>query len=301
MNKVSLILLNYNGAGLLEDCLKSLNNQIFKDFELIIVDNNSNDRSVELIEEFRKQSFLRIKTVYLRENLGFSKGNIEGLKYADGEYIGLLNNDTEVDKYWLEELIKAMDEHPEVGICASKIVVYGKDIIDSAGDGLILSLKGFKRGEGEPIERYSIQQYVFGACAGAALYRKKMIEKIGFLDEDFFLIHEDTDFNFRVQLAGWRVLYVPTAVVQHKVRSSIGYMSDIAIYYTLRNSEFVRIKNIPFWVFLKCLPEFIVGIISEFFYFAIKHKRLWLYFKAKIAVIQMFPKMLKKRRWIMKK
>ena len=86
-----------------------------------------------------------------------------------------------------------------------------------------------------------------------------MLEQIGFLDTDFFLIHEDTDLNFRAQLAGWKVLYVPTAIVHHKVRSSIGIMSDMAVYYSLRNSELVRIKNVPFGVFLRCFPEFILG------------------------------------------
>jgi hypothetical protein len=77
-------------------------------------------------------------------------------------------------------------------------------------------------------------------------------------------------------------------------------MSDIAVYYTLRNSEFVRIKNVPFGIFLKCLPEFIIGMLTEFVYFAIKHKRFRLYFKAKMDALKMLPKMIKKRKVIMK-
>jgi GT2 family glycosyltransferase len=300
MSSVSLIVLNYNGEAVILDCLKAIDTQTFRDFELIIVDNNSNDSSVDLIERFKRHFTLKLKTSYLKENVGFSSGNLEGLKYAEGEYIVLLNNDTEADKYWLEELVKAMNEHPEVGICASKIIAYGRDVIDSAGDGYTTLLKGFKRGEGGNIERFNQQEYVFGACSGAALYRKNMLEEIGFLDKDFFLIHEDTDLNFRAQLYGWKVLYVPTALVYHKVRSSIGHMSEIAVYYTLRNSEFVRIKNVPFSVFLRCLPEFIIGTITEFIYFTIKHRRLRLYFKAKADVLRMFPEMLKKRAVIMR-
>lgn len=302
MSSVSLIVLNYNGEAVILDCLRAIDAQTFKDFELIIVDNNSNDSSIDLIEGFKRHSTLRLKTDYLKENVGFSGGNLEGLKYAGGQYIALLNNDTEVDKYWLEELVKAMDEHPEVGICASKMIVYGRDVIDSAGDGYTISLKGFKRGEGESIERLRLnqQEYVFGACAGAALYRRYMLNEIGFLDKDFFLIDEDTDLNFRAQLSGWKVLYVPTAIVYHKVRSSIGHMSDMAVYYGLRNSEFVKIKNVPLSVFLKCLPEFIIGTITEFIYFIIKHRRLRLYFKAKMDVLQMLPKMLRKRTEILK-
>jgi len=141
---------------------------------------------------------------------------------------------------------------------------------------------------------------VFGACAGAALYRRTMLEEIGFFDEDFFLIHEDTDLNFRAQLAGWKVLYVPTALVHHKVNSSIGRMSDMAIYHGLRNSALVRVKNVPFQIFIRCLPEFIIGMITEFIYFVVRHRKLGLYAKAKIDAIKLLPKMLKKRRLIMK-
>jgi GT2 family glycosyltransferase len=141
--------------------------------------------------------------------------------------------------------------------------------------------------------------FVFGACAGAALYRRKMLDAIGFFDEDFFLIHEDTDLNLRAQLAGWKVLYVPSAVVYHKVRSSIGRMSDTAVYYTLRNSEFVRIKNMPCGVFLRCLPAFILGMITEFIYFSIKHRKFLIYCRAKRDALAMLPVMLKKRKAIM--
>lgn len=110
------------------------------------------------------------------------------------------------------------------------------------------------------------------------------------------MIHEDTDLNFRAQLYDWKVLYVPTALVYHKVRSSIGHMSDTAIYYSLRNSELVRIKNIPISLFLTCMPALILGIVSDLLYFAIKHRRLVLYFKAKYDAARLLPLMLKKRR-----
>jgi hypothetical protein len=195
-------------------------------------------------------------------------------------------------------LVMNMDSDPEVGICASKLIVHNTSITDSAGDGFSTALRGFKRGEGKRDHWH--RDYIFGACAGAALYRRKMIEEIGFLDEDFFLIYEDTDLNLRAQLYGWKVLYVPTAIVYHKVRSSIGPMSNTAVYYALRNSELVRIKNIPFAIFIRCFPQFTIGMLTEFIYFAIKHKHLRLYFKAKIDAIRMFPRLLKKRAAIMK-
>lgn len=282
------------------DCLRSLNQQTCRNFEVIIVDNTPGVESRNLLESTKSIFKFPIKIFYPGKNLGFPGGNNYGLLHASGEYLALLNPDAMADKYWLEELGKVMNVHPEVGICASKMIAYGSDLIDSAGDGYATSLKGFKRGEKEIKSKYNKAEYIFGACAGATLYRKTMLERIGFLDNDFFLIHEDTDFNFRAQLAGWKVIYVPSAIVYHKVRSSIGNMSEIAVYYTLRNNEFVRVKNLPGTIFLKCLPEFILGMISEFIYFSIKHKHLRAYVRAKRDFLRALPKIIKKRAAIIK-
>jgi hypothetical protein len=302
MPQASLIIVNYNGREYIIDCLRALEGQLFKEFEIILIDNGSSDGSLDKIRNYSEETPLApvIRFIALDKNLGFAGGVSEGLKHPNGEYIALLNGDTDPDKKWLEELVMNMDNNPEVGICASKLIVHGTDIIDSAGDGFSSALRGFKREEGKRNLSCKERDYIFGACAGAALYRRKMIEEIGFLDKDFFLIHEDTDLNFRAQLHGWRVLYVPTAIVYHKVRSSIGHMSNTAVYYTLRNSEFVRIKNIPLGIFIRCFPEFLIGALTEFVYFGIKHKRLRLYLKAKMDAIRMLPKMLKKRAVIMK-
>jgi hypothetical protein len=302
MPKASVIVINYNGKDFVIDCLRAIEGQSFKDFDAIIVDNASSDNSLEEIKKFAEESLLtyHIKIIPLSINSGFAEGNLIGLCQTEAEYIALLNNDATPDKEWLKELVKAMDTHPDVGICASRMIVYGTNVIDSAGDGYSTLLKGFKRGEGENIEKYTKQEYIFGACAGAALYRRKMLEEIGFFDEDFFLIYEDTDLNFRVQLVGWKVIYVPTAIAYHKVRSTIGHMSDTAIYYSLRNSELIRIKNVPLGIFLRCLPSYVIGVILEFLYFSIKHRKPRLYVKAKIDAIKLFPKMLRKRRDIMK-
>lgn len=295
LKTVSLIIVNYNGLHLLKECLESLRLQTFRDFEIIVVDNASRDGSGEYIAS----NFPEIKFISLPRNIGFAGANNEGLKQAEGEFIALLNNDAEADRDWLRNLADAMSRNPAVGICASKMLVYGTEVIDSAGDGFATNLKGFKRGEGQPADQYAKEECVFGACAGAALYRKKMLDEIGFFDESFFLLHEDTDLNLRAQLAGWRVLYVPSALVFHKVRSSIGNMSDLAVYYSLRNSEFVRIKNIPLMMFLRCLPLYVVGTILDFLYFSFKHRRPLLFFSAKIDAVKMMKMMLGKRRKIM--
>jgi len=302
MSRVSVIIVNYNGTGLIRDCLKALEWQSFKDFEVVVVDNGSSDHSIDEISEFLKEnpdpSFA--KFIRLGKNCGFAGGNIEGLHHAKGEYIALLNNDAEPERTWLEELVLSMDSEPKVGICASKMIVYGTNFIDSAGDGFSKFLKGFKRGEGRESFLFGKREYVFGACAGAALYRRRMIDEIGFLDQDFFMIHEDTDLNLRAHLYGWKVLYVPEAKVYHKVSSSLKKMREKAIYYTLRNSDFVLIKNLPFGIIQKNLIPFSIRMVLDFIYFALKHKKWRIYFLAKIDMLRMMPKMLRKRRIIMK-
>jgi len=299
---VSIIIINYNGGSDTLECLRALERQTFKEFEVILIDNKSLDDSVIQINDFLRSNPLSssVRFVSLEINHGFAGGNLEGTKYAPGRFVALLNNDTKPDKAWLEELVTRMENDSGVGVCASRLVQDDSNLIDSAGDGYAKILRGFKIGEGKVANNFAEQKYVFGACAGAALYRREMLEQIGFLDTDFFLLYEDTDLNFRAQLAGWKVLYVPTAVVHHKVRSSIGVMSDTAVYYSLRNSELVRIKNVSFGVFLRCFPEFILGVISEFLYFAVKHKRFRLYIKAKRDALKMLPRMWGKRKMIMK-
>ena len=292
---ITIIIVNYNGRGLLQSCLESVYSQPYADIEVIVVDNGSCDGSIEHVRE----NFLRALLLPLSENRGFASANNEGLRHARGQFIMLLNNDVVVERDCISGLVAAMEGDTAVGICAAKMLVYGKDIIDSAGDGFSSNLKGFKRGEGRPSAEYDKAEYIFGACAGAALYRREMLDEIGFMDEDFFLIFEDTDLNLRAQLAGWKVRYVPGAVVHHKVRSTIGNMSDTAIFYSLRNSELVRIKNIPLMLFLRCLPTYVVGTILEFLYFSIKHGKLKLYCKAKFDVIKKLRIMMGKRRKIM--
>ena len=303
MYKVSIIIISFNGKDLALQCLESLERQTYTDFEIILVDNGSSDGTLEAIQDFLQEGPLsgKVRPFRLDVNNGVTGGYSEGLQHAHSEYVALLNNDTEPRPDWLKELVEAMDSDCKTGICGSKMIVHGTDIIDSAGDGLSTALKGFKRGEGGNISCYLNREFIFGACAGAALYRGRMLEEIGFFDKDFFLLFEDIDLSFRAQLTGWKVLNVPTAVVSHKVRSSIGTMSDTAIYYAVRNVEFVRIKNIPFGIFVRFFPGLLLGTAMDFLYFAVKHKKPALYLKAKKDALRMLPNMLKKRKELMKK
>lgn len=212
--RTTVIVLNWNGKDLLEECLSSLWKQTDRDFEVLLVDNGSVDGSVSFVRDH----FPWVKVLALPENLGFAKGNNVGMRRVSTDRIALLNNDTRVDERWLERLNDALDAHPEVGLCASKMLNYFRpDTIDSAGDQLGVGL-AFQRGTGEKDgEAYADQRYVFGACAGAALYRRELLQEVGLFDESFGTNYEDVDLSFRAQIAGWRCLYVPDAIVYHKV------------------------------------------------------------------------------------
>ncbi len=294
---VSIIIVTYNSENIIMSCLLSLLNQTYKDFEIIIVDNASTDLTCNQVTSFENSN---IKLIRSSVNEGFTGGNIKGLNYVTDEskYIALLNPDTEAVPTWLGALLYALDKHNDVGICASKLIAHDTNLIDSAGDGCTTTCKGYKRGEGLPDNMYNKSEYVFGACGGAMLMRRKVIESIGFLDNDFFLIHEDTDFCFRAMLHGWKTLFVPEAIVYHKVRSSIGKMSDMAVYYSIRNSQYVWFKNMPTRLMFKYLPQKIIQDIACFYYFVVKHHKHKPYFQATFDFIQAIPRLLKIRRHI---
>ena len=245
--ETSLIIVNWNGRDLLGDCLPSLEKQTEPAEEVIVVDNGSSDGSVE----FLKLSFPSVKVVELDKNYGFAKANNIGIRLARGSRIALLNNDTVVDSRWLAELNHALDNHPEVGFCASKMLMYrDPNIIDSAGDMLGIA-RAYKRGHRrQDGTEFNEPAFVFGACAGAALYRSEMLADIGLFDETFVTNLEDVDLSFRAQLAGYKCIYVPTAVVYHKVGETKRRISSID-RLTHRNNRLMWLKNAPGLLLLK--------------------------------------------------
>jgi GT2 family glycosyltransferase len=189
----------------------------------------------------------------------------------------------------------------KVGICASKLIIDGTDKIDSAGDGITSAGVGFKRGLWKERSLYDQPEPIFGACAAAALYRRTMLQEIGFFDEDFFLNDEDTDLNFRAQLFGWKCAYVPSAVVYHKVNASIGRLSDLSVYYHTRNLEFIWVKDMPAALMLRFAHHKLIQEIGAFFYLCVRHWTWAAFFRAKRDALKMIPKMWKKRQGIQKR
>jgi GT2 family glycosyltransferase len=291
---VSIIVVNWNGKALLKDCLGALCHQTYPNTQIILVDNGSVDQSVIYVRE----NFPLVKAVELSRNTGFTGGNLAGLLVARGDFVALVNNDTRAQDHWLENLIQPMLEDSTVGICASKVLFDDGRAINSAGNGLTTAGVGFNRGLGKAGELFMDPEFVFGACGAAVLYRRKMLDEIGFLDEDFFLYDEDTDLSFRAHLAGWRCVYVPAAVLQHKSNATSIRLSAVHVYYHTRNLEFVWIKNMPALLMLRFAHHKLMQEIGSFCYLCLRHGKWAPYFKGKIDALKMLPRMWKKRRAI---
>jgi GT2 family glycosyltransferase len=290
-NKVSIIVVNWNGERFLRDCLGALSGQSYAHCEIVLVDNGSFDNSVC----FTRENFPEVKIVALRENRGFTGGNAAGLEIAQGAYIALVNNDARAEKTWLKNLIQPMLRDRTVGICASKLIFDNTQTLNSAGDGLTTAGVGFNRGLGGNALDFNLPEPVFGACAAAVLYRRRMLDEIGFLDEDFFLYDEDTDLNFRAQLAGWKCIYVPTAVAYHVANATSRRLSDLHVYYHTRNLEFVWIKNMPFGLMLRFAHHKLIQELGSFCYLCLRHGKWVPFFRAKRDALRMLSVMLKKR------
>jgi len=293
---VSVVIVNYNGRKFLPDCLGSLLKQTYSSFEVIIVDNASHDGSVASVQEH----FPSVKIFIQKENLGFAGGSNAGIREAHGEYILTLNNDTIVSPEFIEELVQPMGRDPCVGMCASKMV-FPDGRINSTAICISRSGAAWDRGMGETDHgQYDLAEEIFGPCAGAALYRRSMLDEIGLFDEDFFLFMEDVDLTFRARLSGWKCMYVPTARVVHTHGGTAGFKSDISIYYGNRNLVWYIIKNFPFRTLIVSSPWIIARNCADLPYYFI-HGRARAIIKAKIDMMKGFFAMVRKRRSIKRK
>ncbi|HHH40548.1 MAG TPA: glycosyltransferase family 2 protein [Chloroflexi bacterium] len=238
---ISVVIPNWNGAHHLPDCLESLRRQRYPRFEVIVADNGSTDGSQALLA----RRYPEVRLLALGENRGFAGACNAGMQAARGEIVVLLNNDTEADPGWLAAIADGFARHPEVGIIASKMRLFDRrEVLHTAGDFYRLDGIPGNRGVWERDEgQYDEEGYVFSACGGSAAYRRTMLREIGLLDEAFFYSCEDVDLAWRAQLAGWRVLYLPQALVYHKLSATGGGVT--ASFYDGRNFIYLLAKDYP--------------------------------------------------------
>lgn len=291
---VDVVIVTWNGKDYLIKCLKSLQRQHFRNFKITVVDNGSKDGTFHLVEDL----FPHVNIIRLDKNLGFSKAVNIAIRETAADLVALLNNDTEQDAQWLAELVNAQRSNPDAGSFASKMLLFDdRSLIDTCGDYFTVEGIAGKRHHLQPEILCGESREVFGTCAGAALYRRSMLEDIGMFDNDFFITHEDSDLSFRAQLMGYRCLSVPSSIVYHHLGGTIGHASEAQIYYAQRNVEFVYIKNMPTSLFLKYWPAHIFTNFLLILAYA-NRGQLKVFLKAKLNAARMLPLMLGKRKTI---
>lgn len=248
-----MIVLNWKSKDFIEDCLDSLLAQTTKNLEIILVDNGSKDGSLPIL----KNKYPSLIIVENPENLGFSHAINQGIGKSSGEWIGLLNSDATVEKNWLEEMLKAALADSKTGMAACKIYLMDrKNILDNTGE--VVTRDGMGQGRGRLQEdrgQFDSNASVLCPSGCAGLYKKSMLEEIGFFDSRFFAYGEDIDIGLRARMAGYEAVYAPRAVAHHRLSASSGRLSTTKAYLLERNR---------LWVVLKCFPA--RYLLTSFFY-----------------------------------
>ncbi|MEA2641078.1 MAG: hypothetical protein QOF51_2472 [Chloroflexota bacterium] len=238
---VSVIVPTFNGASLLPDCLRSLEGQTYQPLEILVVDDGSTDST----PDFMQRCFPKARLRSLPRNRGFAHAVNEGIRASNGAIVVLLNNDAVAEPQWVAKLVAALERHPHAGMIASKMLLQEPaGIINAVGDLLRRSGVPDNRGVWEPDGgQYDQEVEVFGASGGAAAYRRTMLDEVGLFDERFFMYCEDVDLAIRAQLAGYRCVYAPGAVVHHRLSATGG--GSLASFYSARNIVWLLARDVP--------------------------------------------------------
>jgi len=287
---VSVIIVNWNGRRWLESCLPALAGQSYREFEIIVVDNGSEDDSVAWLAE----QWPGVRLLALPMNTGFAAANNRGIEAAGGLWIATLNNDTIVDPDWLANLVAAADE-ADVGMVASLVVFWdAPGRVDAAGIEVDKAGLAWNRGHGRPVEEVTEAPEVFGPNGAAGLYRKQMLVEIGAFDEDFFAYYEDVDLAWRARRAGWRCRYAPAAVVRHWHSATGGQFPWQKAYLISRNKLWTIFKNYDRRQFLVHLP---LIVLTDFIAMAYRlaTERNLASFRGRLAALRGVARMRAKR------
>lgn len=268
--KVSVVTPNFNGKKFLKDYFDSLNYNSDNIGEVIMVDNGSDDGSVEFIKSYPKN--FDFKLIENKKNVGFAKATNQAISASKYPYIYSLNNDVKLGKNTIEELLKLINSDDKIFSLSSKMIQMDNPaLIDDAGDDYTLLAYTKKRGDNKSVEEFNEVDQIFSSCGGAALYRKSILDEIGLFDENFFAYMEDVDLGYRAKIEGYKNLYCPNAIVYHKGSGTSGSRyNDFKISLSARNNIWVVYKNLP-------IPQKILNIGFLTLGFLIKY----LFFKRK--------------------
>ena len=266
--EVSVVIPNFNGLAYLEGVLSSLERQSMKNFEVILVDNGSTDGSCAFVAS--QYSWVHI--IDLSHNFGFSRAVNEGIRAARAPYVLLLNNDTEVEPDFLKEMVEGIQRHKKAFSCQAKMIQFhDRDKMDDGGNYYCALGWAFAGGKGKAAEHYDKEKKIFSSCAGAAIYRKKIFEKIGYFDDEHFAYLEDLDVGYRARIYGYENWYIPGAVVYHVGSGTSGSRyNQFKIRYSSRNNIYMIYKNMPLLQIILNLPFLLVGFGMKILFFCLK-------------------------------
>lgn len=259
----TIVIPNYNGMQFLEPCVNSLRRQTYQNFRLLVVDNGSTDGSGKWLKE------QGIETIFLEENTGFSGAVNTGIRASDTPYVLLLNNDVRVDEYFVAELVRAIGRSEKIFSVSSRMIqMYHPELMDDAGDMYTVLGWAYQRGVGHETRRYNRSCRVFSACAGAAIYRREVFEKIGLFDEMHFAYLEDIDVGYRARIFGYDSVYCPAAVVWHVGSGTSGSKyNSFKVKLAARNNVYLNYKNMPFLQLLINAAPIAAGIVLKYLFF----------------------------------
>ena len=282
MNKVTVVVPNWNGIEYLRKCLDSLRGQDYG-FDLVVVDNGSTDGSMQMVETEYPEACI----ISFLENTGFCHACNAGMKKAESPYVILLNNDTEVLPGFVENLVRAIETDENIFSVSSQMLqIQDNDRIDDAGDRYTVFGWAYARGKDKPAEQYNKPCDVFAACGGASIYRKSVLEKIGYLDENHFAYMEDIDLGYRARIYGYRNVYEPSAKVIHAGSASSGSRyNEFKTKLAAGNNAYMIFKNMPMLQLLLNLPFLLVGFVVKTFFFTRKGMGI-LYIKSYLSGIK---------------
>ncbi len=263
--KVTVVIPNYNGQKFIKPCLDSLRLQNYKDFEVLVIDNASSDGSYEYI----KDNYKEVKLVRLKQNYGFSAAVNKGISMSGTPYVILLNNDTESDPDFVGELVKAIEQSDDIFSVSSKMINYNdRTLMDDAGDLYSIMGWGFQQGVGQNTQNYTKDREVFSACAGAAIYRKSIFDKIGMFDLKHFAYLEDMDVGYRARIHGYRNTFCASALVYHVGSGTSGSKyNSFKVKLAARNNIYLIYKNMPLLQFIINMPFLTIGFLIKYLFF----------------------------------
>lgn len=300
-----MVIVNWNQRALLKACLTSIARQEGVEFETIVIDNGSRDGSAEMAE-----SEFGVKVIRNAENRGFCAANNQGIAAARGEFVALLNNDAEAERGWLAALLRACNRSSEIGMAASKVLVWEDPRrIDKVGHLIYPDGQNKGRGSGAlDTGQYDHEEEVLWPDGCAAMYRKSMLDQIGGFDEDFFAYGDDAELGLRARIAGWKCWYSPDAVVRHHRGSTLGKGSAWRLELIERNRLLLAIKLFP-WSLLWLNPFYFTarvtaglaaasqgaGDTAHFPGLSGKLRMAMAFLKADAAALVRMPRMLRKR------